>query len=404
VEPVVAHVEEAERLLADVPENELALRLEALPWLGYANHLLERYERAIGHLERTLAIGHATGQDYFFVPVTAGLGMAELWSGRVTQASERAQMALDAALPLGDPPQRIVALTLQTLAAHAQGRMRLAKEAAEQGLQTARRRPNVLFATLQHASAGLIDIEGGEPARGIEQIVGHAGGEELGRLAVTIRPRFFVVLAFGELELGREDAAEAWVARAESLAGKLGLAGCRAAATWGRAGLLLGRGEYSAAAALAAEAAQGFRSVPMPVEAARADALAGMALGAAGERSQAIETLERAHRELARCGAERYRDHAARELRKLGRRVARGGRPSAARFPHGKPAGGPAALSRREREVAELVTQGLSNREIAERLFLSVKTVESHLSRAFRKLGVSSRAAVGRALERPLAS
>jgi DNA-binding CsgD family transcriptional regulator len=50
-------------------------------------------------------------------------------------------------------------------------------------------------------------------------------------------------------------------------------------------------------------------------------------------------------------------------------------------------------LSAREREVMELVAQGLSNEEIAERLFLSVRTVERHLSNIYVKLRVSGKAA-----------
>jgi DNA-binding NarL/FixJ family response regulator len=57
-------------------------------------------------------------------------------------------------------------------------------------------------------------------------------------------------------------------------------------------------------------------------------------------------------------------------------------------------------LSPREREVAELVAEGRTNREIAAKLVLSERTVESHLSRAFGKLGVSSRAAVAQVLTR----
>ena len=81
------------------------------------------------------------------------------------------------------------------------------------------------------------------------------------------------------------------------------------------------------------------------------------------------------------------REEAVRELRRRGRRLGRGG--ARASGPDGVD-----ALSPREREIADLVGQGRTNREIAARLFLSEKTVESHLSKAFTKLGVGSRAAL----------
>ena len=51
-------------------------------------------------------------------------------------------------------------------------------------------------------------------------------------------------------------------------------------------------------------------------------------------------------------------------------------------------------LTQREQDIALLVCQGLSNKEIAERLYLSPKTVETHLTRAFAKLNVSARGAL----------
>ena len=57
-------------------------------------------------------------------------------------------------------------------------------------------------------------------------------------------------------------------------------------------------------------------------------------------------------------------------------------------------------LTGREREIADLVAAGRTNKEIASELFLSEKTVESHMTRLFGKLGVRSRAEVAEAVGR----
>ncbi len=61
-------------------------------------------------------------------------------------------------------------------------------------------------------------------------------------------------------------------------------------------------------------------------------------------------------------------------------------------------AANPLPLTVREREIAMLVAAGLSNRDIAERLTLSIRTVESHVYRAYFKLGISDREALGAVL------
>jgi DNA-binding NarL/FixJ family response regulator len=89
----------------------------------------------------------------------------------------------------------------------------------------------------------------------------------------------------------------------------------------------------------------------------------------------------------------RVRDELRRELRLLGARHEKRG-------PAVAGSSGLAALSRRELEIAQLVTDRKTNPEIAAALFLSTKTVESHLRSIFRRLGVSSRVEVARAVER----
>jgi DNA-binding NarL/FixJ family response regulator len=92
-------------------------------------------------------------------------------------------------------------------------------------------------------------------------------------------------------------------------------------------------------------------------------------------------------------GKASYCDEAARELRKLGRVVRRAGGDGVDDSPL-------AGLTRRELEVIEFVAAGKTNREIANELFLSVRTVDRHLSRIFEKLGVNSRAAAASQFER----
>ena len=84
-----------------------------------------------------------------------------------------------------------------------------------------------------------------------------------------------------------------------------------------------------------------------------------------------------------------FRGQPERELCRLGRRFHRR---------HGEAHQGASTLRAREHEVAQLVVERKTNREIAAELFLSEKTVETHLRHIFGKLGVSSRGAVARAL------
>src|SRR5918998_836655 len=111
--------------------------------------------------------------------------------------------------------------------------------------------------------------------------------------------------------------------------------------------------------------------------------LAGRALAAGGRGVDAGEQLRAAEAQFTACGANRLREEAVRDLRRIGRRVARAGSRGDGT------ARGVAALSRREREVADLVRARHTNREIAGRLFLSEKTIETHLRSVFVKLGVS---------------
>ena len=117
---------------------------------------------------------------------------------------------------------------------------------------------------------------------------------------------------------------------------------------------------------------------PSPFRSARKLLLLGRLQRQARHRSDARQTLDAARRQFEELGAGLWRSRAAEELSRLGGRA---------------PAG--ALLTASELRVAELVADGLSNKEVAARLVVTVRTVEAHLSKIYAKLGVRSRTALG---------
>ncbi|MCP2094766.1 AAA ATPase domain-containing protein [Actinosynnema pretiosum] len=128
-----------------------------------------------------------------------------------------------------------------------------------------------------------------------------------------------------------------------------------------------------------AEAVDLLRAGPARLELAGALADLGEARARAGDRVGARAVLREAAEVAVGCGAEALADRLRAGL------AAGGGRPPRIE------ATGVAALTPSERRVAELAADALTNRQIAENLFVTEKTVETHLGRAFRKLGVRSR-------------
>jgi ATP/maltotriose-dependent transcriptional regulator MalT len=123
-----------------------------------------------------------------------------------------------------------------------------------------------------------------------------------------------------------------------------------------------------------------------PLELARAQTDLGAALRRRGDRTRAREPLRTALDLAQRCGGTALADRAHTEL------LATGARPRRLVLT------GIEALTASERRVAEMATDGLGNREIAQALFVSEKTIERHLSNAYRKLDISARSELPRAL------
>jgi DNA-binding NarL/FixJ family response regulator len=200
------------------------------------------------------------------------------------------------------------------------------------------------------------------------------------------RVGWYELLTRAELAAGHPPAATRWADAAAVAARRRDLPGSTGSALLARAQALTTT-DAEAASHLAVAARDTLDDAGMVLDAARAGLVHAAALAAHGDRDQASAQARAAQSIFESCGAGPF----ARKAASLRRRIAAHGSRS-------HPDGGNAAartvlsaLTRREQQVASLVSQGLTNRRIAQRLHVTDKTIEMHLSNIFAKLGVSSR-------------
>ena len=174
-----------------------------------------------------------------------------------------------------------------------------------------------------------------------------------------------------------DDLDEAWraVKLAEAAADEVDLDYERGLSWYATAFVAARAGDLAQATTLTGQAAAAFAAASAPVEEAQAHQLAGVAHARLGDSGPSEAALTRAKEGYTACGAHWLAST-------VDERVAT--------------ATGP--LTRREREIADLVATGLTNQEIATRLFVSRRTVESHLSHIFPKLNVHTRSALAHRL------
>ena len=385
---------EGTALVDALTDDELAPCLDwAVDTLAAADLYLDRFEDAGARAARALDIARATGQGQV-LPILFWSGIIRTRRGQLSGAAEILDTAIEVARLSGHAEGLAWNLFGRSLAATAAGDVETALAAGEEGME-ALRDLDKSFPSLGVglALAGAL-LASGDPGRAGDELVTAAGGEELPLMPACWQPGSFELLTRCRLALGRRDEAAGAAARAEAAAEALGLRMPAAMADRAAAAVALEAGDSPSAAERALASAATAEAVGAPVEAALSRALAGRALAQAGEPGRAASELERAAAQFEACGALGHRDAAERELGRLGRRKHRRTRP-------GRGDGtGIESLTERELQVARLVVDRKTNSQIAAELFLSPKTVETHIRHLFQKLEVSSRVEVARAVER----
>ncbi|GLX51446.1 hypothetical protein Shyhy01_43960 [Streptomyces hygroscopicus subsp. hygroscopicus] len=380
---LLTHASEAATLIDAMEDGELATFLDEAGQLGWAEVLAERHHAAVRHMTRATRCARLTGRSYMMPYLLLGQSYAEQATGDLSGAISSAASAEEMAHLLDRPDLVGYALTLGAGATALLDGPAAAADAAERALRSAGRRGRLW--ELSAAVLASVRLDQGRPddcVRLLRTITG------TGRSTTTraLRAMWYSTAAQAETALGDRAAARDWAARAAEAARAVGLPGQS-----GYAALALAcvrPDDPGAAAELFSAAAESFAAAGLVLAESRVRLLLGRSLAAAGRLDEAIGAVGRAKRIADAHGAGHLSRLAVNAQRQIGaRRPRRGG--------HGAPYG---ALSEQERRICQLVARGLSNRDIASNLFVSVKTVEAHLTRIFRKLQVSSRAAVVGAL------
>ena len=343
------------------------------PYLAILHKHVDDLSTSRERLESLLDEANDTGNEVGATVARMHLALTELWAGDL--AGAEAQLAPVEAQIEERGTRNVFLLAARALIG------------AHRGDVAAVRRDAAALET-EHGGAGA-EVYGMYLAAGVGLLELSLGNAE--RADATFRELLDALAAGGYREPGifrvHANAGEAAVAvgdlaRAEEVASSLAAHADRTAHRWSRASservlalVTAAQGDTDQARAHAQLARDGYDALGMPLERARATLIAGMIERRARRRSSARDLLEEATREFERLGTRLWADRARAELGRVSGRAPR-------------IAG---ELTPSELRVVELAADGLSNKEIAARLFVTVHTVELHLSHAYAKLGVRSR-------------
>jgi DNA-binding NarL/FixJ family response regulator len=303
------------------------------------------------------------------------LAELECRAGRWRLASRYAAEAMETVVESGQTAtQSHVALFNQALPAAHLGLADDARELATEGLRLAVANDDLFNANWNRAVLGFLELS----LANFEQAHAHLepAVRYLERMAAA-EPAVIPCIpddVEALVALGRVDEASSLVDRIDGQGQALDRPWALAVAARCRGLIAAGRGDLDHAQEALEQALEHHERVHQPFEQARTLLVLGQTQRRAKKKRPARMSLEQARGIFSELGAPLWRDRADAELSRIG------GRPVT-----------PAELTATEQEVARLVAEGRTNREVAGELFMSTSSVQANLKRIYRKLGVRSR-------------
>jgi DNA-binding CsgD family transcriptional regulator len=314
----------------------------------------------------------ARGDEGTRAVVFSHLIYLETRAGRLPQALEQAAAARELAEEAQDDMVRLVAATFEALVEAQLGHIEQARAKAEEGLAIARALEVEMFTLVNRSILGHLEL-----ALGNLEAAGRYLRELPSRLlslgwngssGATWPDSIETLLALGEVEQAR-----AYLAQYEELAERHSRLS-QACATRCRGLLAAAEGDLDAAFEAFERALAEHEGLSIPLERGRTLLALGTVRRQARQKRLAREALEQSLAIFEELGARLWAEKARAELRRIS-----GRRPASAE------------LTETEQRVATLAAEGRSNKEIAAALFMSVHTVEAHLTHIYAKLDVHSR-------------
>jgi DNA-binding CsgD family transcriptional regulator len=368
----------------ELEDRDRPVRLHMRPSALYAQMLVYTGRLAEGRaaLREICDWALERGEEAEVPFLMAHVAWLEWWSGNFDAATQTAVRMLALAAQSGSVTTRAIALVHRAVAAGFRGEVEASRADLATGWELMEAAGWTMGKVWVLTASGFLELSLGDAHAAIAALAPLIGQvEAIGVaepvFAECVPDAIEALAATGELER-----AEALLALFEPRARALERSWALSCAARCTALLRAARGDLDGALAAAQEAVA--TPIEMPVEHARALIALGAVQRRRRERKAARETLRQAVEELTALGAPLWAERAEAELR---------------RVPIRRSAG--PGLTPSELAVAELVAAGRTNREVAQELFISHKTVEANLSRVYRKLGIHSRAELGARMAKP---
>jgi ATP/maltotriose-dependent transcriptional regulator MalT len=360
------------------PEDDTPIPFRATATRGLMLAVTGRLTEAEAQLAEVAERCRQRGAEHDLMAVMGYRTLTAIWHGRFDDADRYAAEMLERARQLGG--SMVIALSICAAAAGYRGRAAEAREYAETALaHGAGYPPLTVWAT---ATLAFLELSLGNHQQAV------AAAEPLIELYRPFAGTELITCCFmpdaaeSLIALGRLGDAEPLIEAFERNGRRLDRPWLLAVGSRCRAMLLVAHGDLLGALAEVETALAHHDRLPMPFERARTQLVLGEVQRRLRRRDAAAATIGEALQRFDELGAGLWVQRARAELA----RITVTGRARSVE------------LTDSERRIAELVASGMSNRDVADALFVSVKTVETNLTRAYRKLGIRSRTQLGKSL------